>query len=102
VNLPLKTIFTAGTNLLEFHDAFVTSVDYAKATEVKNLLLDTPWDLVIVDEAHQVAKPHQSRPEHKIKKERWQLATEISASKKNQAPFIINRYSPQWIYRFFC
>ena len=78
----LERNLPAGTNLLEFHDAFVTSVDYAKATEVKNLLLDTPWDIVIIDEAHQVAKPHQSRPEHKIKKERWQLALEISASKK--------------------
>ncbi len=76
----LERNLPAGTNLLAFHDAFVVSVDYAKAVEVKSLILDTPWDIVLIDEAHQVAKPHQSRPEHKIKKDRWQLATDIRNS----------------------
>ncbi|MBC8507650.1 MAG: helicase [Chloroflexi bacterium] len=68
--------------MLEFHDAFVTSVDYAKAMEVKNLLLDTHWDIVIIDEAHQVSKTHQTREEQTIKKERWHLALNISKSPK--------------------
>jgi len=75
-NLPI------GTNLLEFHDAFIASVDYAKATEVKNLLLDTKWDIVLIDEAHQVAKPHQVSADHKVSKDRWELALDISKSKK--------------------
>jgi SNF2 family DNA or RNA helicase len=78
----LERNLPAGTNLLEFHDVFITSVDYAKSTEVKNLLLDIQWDIVIIDEAHQVSKTHQSRKEQKIKKERWHLALDISQSKK--------------------
>jgi superfamily II DNA or RNA helicase len=78
----LERNLPAGTNLLEFHDAFVVSVDYAKAAEIKNLLLDTEWDIVVIDEAHQVGKPHQSQPNVKIKKDRWQLAVDISISPK--------------------
>lgn len=78
----LEKNLPAGTNLLEFHDAFIVSVDYAKAPEIKNLLLDTDWDIVVIDEAHQVAKPHQSSGDHKVKMDRWQLAQEISQSKK--------------------
>jgi ERCC4-related helicase len=78
----LERDLPAGTNLLEFHDAFIVSVDYAKAVEVKNFLLETRWDVVVVDEAHQVAKPHQTLPDQSIKKERWKLVVEISKSKK--------------------
>lgn len=78
----LEKHLPAGTNLLEFHDAFIVSVDYAKAAEVKNLLLTTNWDIVIIDEAHQVGKPHQVSADHKVNKDRWDLAQEISKSKK--------------------
>ncbi len=78
----LEKNLPAGTNLLEFHDAFIVSVDYAKANEVKNLLLDTKWDILVVDEAHQVAKPHQSSPDHKVDMDRWSLAQDLSRSKK--------------------
>jgi len=76
----LEKNLPAGTNLLEFHDAFIVSVDYAKATEVKHLLLDTEWDIVAIDEAHQVAKPHQVSADHTVSKDRWDLAQEISRS----------------------
>ncbi|MBW6465442.1 MAG: DEAD/DEAH box helicase [Brevefilum sp.] len=78
----LEKDLPAGANLLEFHDAFIVSVDYAKATEVKNLLLDTDWDIVAIDEAHQVAKPHQVSADHTISKDRWDLAVEISHSER--------------------
>lgn len=67
----LEKNLPAGANLLEFHNAFIISVDYAKATEVKHLLLDTDWDIVVIDEAHQVAKPHQSSADHHVKMDRW-------------------------------
>ena len=78
----LEKNLPAGSNLLEFHDAFVVSVDYAKAVEVKNLLLETNWDVVVIDEAHQVAKPHQSDPNHKVLMDRWDLAQALSNSSK--------------------
>ena len=78
----LEKNLPAGTNLLEFRDAFVISVDYAKATEVKNLLLDTNWDVVVIDEAHQVAKPHQASADQSVQMDRWNLARDLSASKR--------------------
>ena len=78
----LEKNLPAGTNLLEFRDAFVISVDYAKATEVKNLLLDTNWDVVVIDEAHQVAKPHQASADQSVLMDRWNLARDLSASKR--------------------
>lgn len=68
----------AGTNLLEYHDAFVVSVDYAKTAAVKNQILEVPWDVVIIDEAHQVGKPHQSGPELTVKKIRWDLGQALA------------------------
>jgi superfamily II DNA or RNA helicase len=68
----------AGTNLLEYHDAFVVSVDYAKTAAVKNQILEVPWDVVIIDEAHQVGKPHQSGPEQTVKKIRWDLGQALA------------------------
>lgn len=78
----LEKNLPAGTNLLEFHDAFIVSIDYAKAIEVRNLLLDTNWDIALIDEAHQVAKPHQVNSEHKVDMDRWSFAQELSKSKK--------------------
>ncbi|HBG75178.1 MAG TPA: hypothetical protein DDW79_06950 [Anaerolineae bacterium] len=78
----LERNLPAGIILLEFHDAFIVSVDYAKAIEIKNLILDTEWDIVVIDEAHQVGKPHQSQPNVKIKKDRWYLAVDLSKSLK--------------------
>jgi SNF2 family DNA or RNA helicase len=72
----------AGTNPLEFHNSLIISVDYAKAPEIKNQILEVPWDVVVIDEAHQVAKPHQTGPDQHVSMDRWELGKAISTSSK--------------------
>ena len=70
----------AGSNPWEHYRFLITSVDYAKQPGVKNQILEQRWDIVVVDEAHQVAKPHQSGPDQRVRMDRWELAESLSAS----------------------
>ncbi len=64
----------AGTNPWEAYQVLITSVDYAKQPAIKNQILEVQWDAVLIDEAHQVARPHQSSPEQRVKMDRNELA----------------------------
>ncbi|HMN15289.1 MAG TPA: DEAD/DEAH box helicase, partial [Bellilinea sp.] len=78
----LERDLPAGSNPWEFHNAFIVSVDYAKSPEIKNQILDVTWDVVVVDEAHQIAKPHQSGPDQRVRMDRWDLGKALAASAK--------------------
>jgi len=64
----------AGTNPWEAYPVLITSVDYAKQPAIKNQILEVAWDAVLVDEAHQVARPHQASPDQRVKMDRNELA----------------------------
>jgi ERCC4-related helicase len=70
----------AGANPWEHHRFLITSVDYAKRAAIKNQILEQDWDIVIVDEAHKVAKPHQSGPDQHVSMDRWELARALAES----------------------
>ena len=42
-------------NPWEVKNQFITSIDFAKRDDIKNMLNGTDWDLVIVDEAHKMS-----------------------------------------------
>jgi ERCC4-related helicase len=68
----------AGANPWEYYPHLITSVDYAKQPAIKNQILEQRWDIVIFDEAHQVAKPHQSGPDQTVRMDRWELAQALA------------------------
>ncbi len=68
----------AGTNPWAHYKALITSIDYAKQPAVKAQVLEQPWDLVLVDEAHLAAKPHQTGAGHAVVMDRWQLLEQLS------------------------
>ncbi len=70
----------AGANPWAHYPFLITSVDYAKQAAIKNQILEQHWDIVIVDEAHQVAKPHQGGPDQSVTMDRWDLARALSDS----------------------
>jgi superfamily II DNA or RNA helicase len=70
----------AGANPWEHYRYLITSVDYAKQPAIKNQILEQRWDIVVFDEAHQVAKPHQSGPDQRVRMDRWELAEALAAS----------------------
>jgi len=69
----------AGANPWQFFHHVIVSIDYAKEAETKLKILEQDWDLVLVDEAHNAAKPHQAAPDQKVDMERWQLVAELAA-----------------------
>lgn len=38
--------------------------------------------MLVIDEAHTLAKPHQSRADDRVEMERWRLARELATSPK--------------------
>ena len=70
----------AGANPWEYHRFLIASVDYAKQASIKNQILEQRWDVVIIDEAHKVAKPHQSSPDQSVSMDRWELAQTLAQS----------------------
>jgi SNF2 family DNA or RNA helicase len=67
-----------GTSPWEHFSKLIVSIDYAKQSSVRHEILDQEWDLVIIDEAHQAAKPHESSPNQTIDMQRWDFATDIT------------------------
>ena len=47
---------SAGANTWEHYRYLITSVDYAKQPAIKNQILEQRWDIILIDEAHQVAR----------------------------------------------
>jgi superfamily II DNA or RNA helicase len=70
----------AGANPWEYHRFLIASVDYAKQASIKNQILEQRWDVVIIDEAHKVAKPHQSGPDQSVSMDRWELVQTLAQS----------------------
>jgi ERCC4-related helicase len=50
----------AGANPWQYFQVVIASIDYAKAPEVKHLIKEQSWDLLLVDEVHLCARPHSS------------------------------------------
>lgn len=72
----------AGANPWEHYPYLITSVDYAKQPAIKYEILEQHWDIVLIDEAHQVAKPHQGGPDQRVRMDRWELGQALAASER--------------------
>ena len=68
----------AGANPWERHPHLIASIDYAIGPAVKAQILEQPWDVVLIDEAHGVCKPHQTTAHDTVDKRRYELALELS------------------------
>ncbi len=69
-----------GANPWEFYRCLIVSEDYAKDAAIRQQILEQSWDVVVIDEAHTLAKPHQSSPDERVEMERWRLAQALSTS----------------------
>lgn len=67
-----------GMNPWEFYPHVITSIDYIKSERVRHLALSATWDLVLIDEAHLAAKPHQTAERESVSMLRYSLAQEIA------------------------
>ncbi len=74
----LERSLPPGYNPWEYYTCIITSIDYAKQPIQRNQILEQHWDMVVFDEAHNVAKPHQSAKNQKIEMARWEFAEKIA------------------------
>jgi superfamily II DNA or RNA helicase len=72
-----------GSNPWEYYPYLIASMDYAKEPHIKAQILEQPWDIVVIDEAHNVAKPHQIDPHSRPEMARWELARDLSPKTKH-------------------
>ncbi|MDG6995557.1 MAG: DEAD/DEAH box helicase [Nitrososphaerota archaeon] len=72
-----------GSNPWEYYPYLIVSMDYAKEPQIKAQILEQPWDVVVIDEAHNVAKPHQIDQHSKPEMARWELARDVSPKTKH-------------------
>ena len=68
----------AGANPWEHYPHLIASIDYAIGPAIKAQILEQSWDIVLIDEAHGVCKPHQINANDKVDKRRYELARELS------------------------
>jgi superfamily II DNA or RNA helicase len=73
----LERELPAGANPWEHYRCLITSIDYAKQSVVRNLILEQRWDLVLVDEAHNAARPH-SQGDQTVDMERWRFVDDLA------------------------
>lgn len=66
----------AGANPWQYFQVVIASIDYAKAPEVKHLIQEQQWDLLLVDEVHLCARPHATFGESKQMK-RYELIRDL-------------------------
>ncbi|WP_340100504.1 helicase-related protein [Salinibaculum salinum] len=67
-----------GTSPWDYYSKLIVSIDYAKQPSIRHEILEQDWDMVIMDEAHQAAKPHQQSKHQSVSKQRWEFAQDIT------------------------
>lgn len=67
-----------GTSVWDYYSKHIVSIDYAKQSHVRSEVLAQDWDLVIIDEAHQAARPHTASAGQSPTKQRWEFAQDIT------------------------
>ncbi|WP_256301703.1 helicase-related protein [Haloarchaeobius salinus] len=67
-----------GTSVWDYYSKHIVSIDYAKQSHIRNQILSQDWDMVIIDEAHQAARPHTVSASASPSKQRWEFAQDIT------------------------
>lgn len=75
----LEKSLPPGANPWEHFPVLITSIDYAKQPSISYAILEQEWDLVVIDEAHNAARPHRgSREAPTVDMRRWEFAKQLS------------------------
>ena len=67
-----------GANPWEHYDFLIASIDYVKKNPTKQYVYEQEWDIVLIDEAHNCAKPHQTHTKQTLDMQRYEFARDIS------------------------
>lgn len=78
----LERTIPPGVSPWEYYPYLIVSMDYAKMPQNKGIILDQQWDIVLIDEVHNLAKPHLVSGRTRNIKDLWDLGRDIA--KKTQ------------------
>ncbi len=65
-----------GANPWQYFQIIIASIDYAKSPDIKQQISEQNWDLLLVDEVHLSARPHNSSVTSKQQK-RYELISDL-------------------------
>jgi ERCC4-related helicase len=74
----LERELPAGMSPWDYYNNLITSIDYAKQLKNRNEILNYNWDMVVIDEAHLCAMPHNSKGNSSTM-QRWEFLSKIAA-----------------------
>ncbi|MHA1426724.1 MAG: helicase-related protein [Candidatus Helarchaeota archaeon] len=63
----LESELLVGGNPWGYYNFIIASIDYAKRPGIREEIIQFDWDLVVIDEAHNVMKPHLGTEDEKSK-----------------------------------
>ncbi|MHA1252626.1 MAG: DEAD/DEAH box helicase, partial [Candidatus Helarchaeota archaeon] len=63
----LESELLVGGNPWGYYNFIIVSIDYAKQSHVRNEIFQFDWDMIIIDEAHNVMKPHLGTEDERSK-----------------------------------
>ncbi|NLC68915.1 MAG: DEAD/DEAH box helicase [Clostridiaceae bacterium] len=72
-----------GASPWSFYNYLIVSMDYAKRPEIKSEILSNKWDMVIIDEAHLAARPHDIANSFSKTTDRYLFAKSICKAAKH-------------------
>lgn len=78
----LERSIPPGADPWSYFDRLIVSIDYAKADHVRQDVLKREWDIVVVDEAHNAARPH-SDTGRRSDMERWEFVRRLADRAKH-------------------
>ena len=90
----LESSLPPGASPWGHYPYLITSMDYAKRPDIRAQILEQSWDIVVVDEAHNLAKPHQISASQKVNKERWSLLGKIALIKEKSNHLLLLTATP--------
>lgn len=63
-----RAVFNSDPNIFTNSDNIVTSIDFIRGEDVMNVVSDTTWDLIVVDEAHKLSAFEFGKRKHVTKR----------------------------------
>jgi superfamily II DNA or RNA helicase len=72
-----------GANPWQYFQVVIASFDYAKAPNIKHLIQEQQWDLVLFDEAHLCSKPHSNQSKNTKQMLRYELMRDLGQKIEN-------------------
>ncbi|MHA1150726.1 MAG: helicase-related protein [Promethearchaeota archaeon] len=81
----LESELLVGGNPWGYYNFIIVSIDYAKRPEIKREIIQFDWDMVIIDEAHNIMRPHLGSDDITSKsfKQSYGFASELAEKYSN-------------------